>query len=246
MFLKGQACTLLVYFFVIFNILQKKTVGGSRIQTNIFEIEGSKLTTWPPPWPRYCSLPPLFKEIQTAVLWTKKFLSSTRGELTAQGRGYRWPEYSVIPLSYPDGLLLLYFRTSKQLIVRTSLADDWIRTADLWSWKQLLYRLCHNHCPTFDTLYTFKAKYIYRLPTTSVESKHHKLSTAFQSVSTCAWHTYLPTWLPKSKLLTNSDSCTLHLSREIRLRQHSARRQRKLHIMVLQGESPGLVVMGGD
>ena len=26
-------------------------------------------------------------------------------------------------------------------------ADDWIRTADLWHWKRLLYQLSHNHCP---------------------------------------------------------------------------------------------------
>ena len=25
-------------------------------------------------------------------------------------------------------------------------ADDWIRTADLWCRKQLLYQLSHNHC----------------------------------------------------------------------------------------------------
>ena len=25
-------------------------------------------------------------------------------------------------------------------------AHDWIRTADLWNWKQLLYQLSHNHC----------------------------------------------------------------------------------------------------
>ena len=26
-------------------------------------------------------------------------------------------------------------------------AVDWIRTADLWYHKQLLYQLSHNHCP---------------------------------------------------------------------------------------------------
>ena len=26
---------------------------------------------------------------------------------------------------------------------------DWIRTTDLWCWKQLLNRLSHNHCPYF-------------------------------------------------------------------------------------------------
>ena len=31
-------------------------------------------------------------------------------------------------------------------------ADDWIRTVDLWSRKQPLFQLSHNHCPTFDIL----------------------------------------------------------------------------------------------
>ena len=26
-------------------------------------------------------------------------------------------------------------------------ADDWIRTMDIWCWKQPLYQLSHNHCP---------------------------------------------------------------------------------------------------
>ena len=26
-------------------------------------------------------------------------------------------------------------------------ANDWIRTADLWNQKQLLYQLSHHHCP---------------------------------------------------------------------------------------------------
>ena len=37
---------------------------------------------------------------------------------------------------------------SVQLIENKS-ANDWIRTADLWYQKQLLYQLRHNHCPTF-------------------------------------------------------------------------------------------------
>ena len=28
-----------------------------------------------------------------------------------------------------------------------NLANDWIRTVDLWYWKQPLYQLIHNHCP---------------------------------------------------------------------------------------------------
>ena len=34
---------------------------------------------------------------------------------------------------------------SLQLIVHPNFANDWIRTADLWFWKQLLYQLRLNH-----------------------------------------------------------------------------------------------------
>ena len=37
------------------------------------------------------------------------------------------------------------------------MAEDWIRTSDLWCQKQLLYQLSHNHCPQF---YTLMAKLI--------------------------------------------------------------------------------------
>ena len=32
-------------------------------------------------------------------------------------------------------------------------ADDWIRTADLWNWKRLLFQLSHNHCQLFFKVY---------------------------------------------------------------------------------------------
>ena len=31
---------------------------------------------------------------------------------------------------------------------KINFVDDWIRTADLWYCKQLLYQLSHNLCPT--------------------------------------------------------------------------------------------------
>ena len=37
-------------------------------------------------------------------------------------------------------------------------ADDWIRTADLWCWKQLLYQLSHNHCQWSDLCIQFQVK----------------------------------------------------------------------------------------
>ena len=47
--------------------------------------------------------------------------------------------------------LSLYFRLfntigSKQMF-HIMFANDWIRTADIWCQKQLLYQLSHNHCP---------------------------------------------------------------------------------------------------
>ena len=47
--------------------------------------------------------------------------------------------------------LFLYFRLfnsvdNKEMYI-VNFADDWIRTAEVWYWKRLLYQLCHNHCP---------------------------------------------------------------------------------------------------
>ena len=57
------------------------------------------------------------------------------------------------------GLFFLYFRLfNTQLTVNNSsiykqiFADDWIRTADLWFRKRLLYQLSHNHCPSIEML----------------------------------------------------------------------------------------------
>ena len=48
------------------------------------------------------------------------------------------------------GLFFFIFVVSIQLTVNKcsiNFADHWIRTADLWYWKQPLYQLSHNHCP---------------------------------------------------------------------------------------------------
>ena len=49
------------------------------------------------------------------------------------------------------GLFFIIFVFSIQLTVNKysiNFANGWIRTADLWYRKQLLYQLSHNHCPT--------------------------------------------------------------------------------------------------
>ena len=47
--------------------------------------------------------------------------------------------------------LILYFspfQYSWELTMfNINFANDWIWTADLWSWEQPLYQLSHNHCP---------------------------------------------------------------------------------------------------
>ena len=52
-----------------------------------------------------------------------------------------------------DSLPLFYSHlsktvNSKQQMLNIHFADDWIQTMDLWYWKQLLYQLSHNHCPS--------------------------------------------------------------------------------------------------
>ena len=57
-----------------------------------------------------------------------------------------------------SGLFFFIFVFSIQLTVNIcsiNFADDWIRTADLRYWKQLLYQLSYNHCPGIN-YYSFK------------------------------------------------------------------------------------------
>ena len=65
----------------------------------------------------------------------------------------------------PSRPLFIYFRLfntvdSKQVykMFNINFTYDWIRTADLWYWKQSLYQLSHNHFPTWhEILYKDKA-----------------------------------------------------------------------------------------
>ena len=62
-----------------------------------------------------------------------------------------WIEQSAFLKRAFPGLLFLYFRLFNTVDSNCSLqifANDWIRTADLWSQKLPLYQLSHNHCPT--------------------------------------------------------------------------------------------------
>ena len=53
------------------------------------------------------------------------------------------------PLNHYHGLIFLYFRLLNKVLIRLTenkIFQDWIRTVDLLSPKQLLYQLSHNHC----------------------------------------------------------------------------------------------------
>ena len=65
--------------------------------------------------------------------------------------------FQKLGLSRP--LFFFIFVFSIQLIVHINFADDWIRTADLWFRKRLLYQLRHNHFPVYQfvTLYVREA-----------------------------------------------------------------------------------------
>ena len=38
-------------------------------------------------------------------------------------------------------------------MLNVKFANDWIRTADLWCWKRLLYQLSHHHCPEVELMF---------------------------------------------------------------------------------------------
>ena len=56
---------------------------------------------------------------------------------------YRLDRRSNIFLSGPFLVFLRLFNPADR---KQKFADDWIRTADLWCWKQPLDQLSHNHC----------------------------------------------------------------------------------------------------
>ena len=53
----------------------------------------------------------------------------------------------AIPGLFFDLFCLFNTVDSKQMFNK-DFADDWIRSADLWYWKQPFYQLSHNHFPT--------------------------------------------------------------------------------------------------
>ena len=84
----------------------------------------------------------------------------------------------------------------------SKIADDWIRTADLWLWKRLLHQLRHNHCPTW--LKMFKLRKILLLPQREKRGSVEYESTRFghfliknnylNGFPNCKWRTFCAVW----------------------------------------------------
>ena len=91
-----------------------------------------------------------------------------------------WPLFSLFSsfqYSWPKTVFYVNF-----------IADDWIRTADLWRWKRSLYQLDHhNHRPTFPIFFSnektihifaninFTVLYLFSL--FALPSLNHKIKT---------------------------------------------------------------------
>ena len=81
------------------------------------------------------------------------------------------------------GLFSFIFVFSIHLIVNKcwiNFADDWIRTADLWYWKRLLYQLSHNHCPRPVSLPTYFGRILYWID--KVVGNHNEFPTLFENI----------------------------------------------------------------
>ena len=63
--------------------------------------------------------------------------------------------YSVLTkIGYSRPLFFFIFVFSIQLrVFNINVADDRIRTADLWCQKRPFYQLSHNHCPHYSVYY---------------------------------------------------------------------------------------------
>ena len=47
-------------------------------------------------------------------------------------------------------ILFVFLLTADSKCSIYNVADDRIRTGDLWNWKRPFYQLSHNHCPAID------------------------------------------------------------------------------------------------
>ena len=79
--------------------------------------------------------------------------------LTAKSKVTLWKQYYIVSQFFflkraILGLFFFIFVFSIQLTVNSffiwTFCDDWISTADLWSWRLPPYQMSHNHCPIID------------------------------------------------------------------------------------------------
>ena len=84
------------------------------------------------------------------------FLEQGISEKSKQRREFFYNKIQPFPASFFFMFVLSteFFNTA----VSKNIADDWIRTADLWYRKQRLYLLRHNHCPWTESLYCVEGK----------------------------------------------------------------------------------------
>ena len=85
----------------------------------------------------------------------------------------------------------------------TELADDWIRTADLWCQEQRLYQLRHSRCPKSQSIFSRFSHDATELPlyvaiTTSIvfDANLHIMNNHLPAYLPTYLPAYLPTYLP--------------------------------------------------
>ena len=89
----------------------------------------------------------LFAQRTSSSLLCENFAAATKQSWEREIKGVRVWAYVKMGHSLPLFLYFRFFRYSWQWTYNINFADDWFRTADLWSQKRLLYQLCHNLCP---------------------------------------------------------------------------------------------------
>ena len=65
-------------------------------------------------------------------------------------KGYSWYSFLSIVKNgpFPAFFYFCLFNTvDSKYMFNGNISDQWIRTADLWCWKQPLYQQSKNHCP---------------------------------------------------------------------------------------------------
>ena len=88
-------------------------------------------------------------------------------------------------------------------LIVNNIANDWIRTMDLWYWKRPLYQLRHNHCP-YQIEFYFDFLYMSQVYTLQSTLRFTSLIKAFQHVlKTLFWSKWVWKYQKLFKFLKN-------------------------------------------